>query len=122
VRSESQILAMRDRVHRNLLINGGEMTEVVLTIFDWIVYPHTPDGDVIDLADGLDLDEEYEPRLEDLAVALIDAVAPSTLPATEESLSRMAPAQLTELAAAARKVDRLCKAEATVRKAKEAKK
>jgi hypothetical protein len=122
VRSEPQIHAMRDRVHRNLLINGGEMTEVVLTIFDWIVYPHTPDGDVIDLADGLDPDQEYEPRLEDLAVALIDAVSPSTLPATQESLNRMAPAPLAELAATARKLDRLCKAEVAARKAKEAKK
>lgn len=121
MRTEPQIHAMRDRIHRHLLIDGGEMAEVVLTIFDWVINSHTPDRLVVDLADGLD-PEEYEPRLEELAVALIDAVSPTTLPATQESLSRMAPAPLAELAATARKLDRLCKAETTARKAKEAKK
>jgi hypothetical protein len=113
MRTEAAIYDMRELLHRQAY--AGHVSAPVLTTLDWVVSTLVPDLDLLAAADTDDDNDEYEPRLEELVVALTDAVAPSTLPATLESLSRMAPAPLAELGAVARKLDRLCKAEAKKR-------
>lgn len=109
MRTEAAIYDMRELLHRQAY--SGHVSAPVLTALDWVVSTLVPDLDLLAAAESDPDDDEYEPRLEELAVALTDAVAPAGLPATLESLSRMAPAPLAELAAVARKIDRLCKAE-----------
>jgi hypothetical protein len=113
MRTEAAIYDMRELLHRQAY--AGHVSAPVLTTLDWVVSTLVPDLDLLAAADTDDDPDEYEPRLEELVVALTDAVAPSTLPATLESLSRMASGPLAELAAVARKLDRLCKAEAKKR-------
>lgn len=111
MRTEPQIRAMHDHLFVRWATHTETAVDELRAALGWVLDPSASDSVLLDLIELTGEVEEYEPRLEDLAVALIDAISPTTLPATEESLSRMASAQLTELAAAARKLDRLCKAE-----------
>lgn len=102
---------MQDHMFVRWATHTETAVDEIRVALGWVLDSSVPDSALLGLIELTGDVEEYEPRLEDLAVALIDAISPTTLPATQESLSRMAPTQLTELAAAARKLDRLCKAE-----------
>lgn len=108
MRTEAAIYDMRELLHRQAYT--GHVSAPVLTALDWVVSTLVPDLDLLAAAepDPDPDDDESLLRPEDV---LTDTVAPSNLPAAAEYLSRQGEQNLQELAAAARKVDRLCKAE-----------
>jgi hypothetical protein len=109
MRSEAQIHAIREQL-RTRQLTTGDVAESVIVALDWVTSTLVPDLALLDVAE-FDEEGEYEPHAEEIMVALEDAVSPSNLPALEEFLARIGSVQLRDLAAAARKVDRLCKAE-----------
>jgi hypothetical protein len=111
MRTEAEISGMRDRFHRDLFIAGGEASHCPFTILNWVCDPLVSD---LDLATALDECEGQDPAdlgVEDVLYTLPDNVALTNLPGVTDYLSRITEHQLTELAAAARRIDRLCKAE-----------
>lgn len=108
MRTEAAIYDMRELLHRQAY--SGHVSAPVLTALDWVVSTLVPDLDLLAAAESDPDDDESPLRPEDVLFVLTDTVAPSNLPAAAEYLSRQGEQNLQELAAA-RKIDRLCKAE-----------
>lgn len=114
MRVEAEIMAMHDRLMRDSMIFTGNHNHPAIVALGWVCDRLVPDAEILAAADLAD-DDEYEIRAEDVAERLVELVAEDELPSLKEYLSRPG-TQLEELAAAARKVDRLCKAEMKRRK------
>jgi replication-associated recombination protein RarA len=113
MRSEPQILAMHDELERAILRDGGECDRTAFTVLDWVCNALVPDSAVLDAVDEVsDRDDvEQDPDPADVFYALPQVVRSDDLDAAKDYLARIAEADLKELAAAARRLDRLCKAE-----------
>lgn len=111
MRTEAEISGMRDRFHRDLFIAGGEAPHCPFTILNWVCDPLVSDLDLDTAFDECEGQDQADLSIEDVLYALPDTVTPTNLPGVTDYLSRIPERQLTELAAAARRIDRLCKAE-----------
>lgn len=114
MRSELEIMKMYDQLVRDSIIFGVRDYPAIVTL-SWVCDRLVPDAEILAAADLAGDDDEYEIRAEDVAERLVELVVEDEVPALKEYLSRPG-VQLEELAAAARKVDRLCKAEMKRRK------
>lgn len=111
MRTELEIVAMYDRLVRDSLIFGERDFPAIVTL-SWVCDRLVPDAEILAAADLIhDDDEDGELRPADIGASLIDTAADEDWNAWGEYLSREGGLQLKELAAAARKIDRMCKAE-----------
>lgn len=115
MRVEAEIMAMHDRLIRDSMIFTGNHNHPAIVALGWVCDRLVPDAEILAAADLADDDDEYEIRAEDVAERLVEMIVEDELPALKEYLSRPG-TQLEELAATARKIDRLCKAEMKRRK------
>ena len=109
MRPEAEIVAMRDQLlRRSLTDEHPDGVVAVLTVLEWACNPIIADtalDETIDVFDPADIDER------DVLDGLVDAVHPSNLAAVQGYLAQHREQGLKDIAAAARKIDRLCKAE-----------
>jgi hypothetical protein len=109
MRSEAEIRAMQDQLYHQVL-TGGQVAEAAMTTLDWVVSALISDLELLAVAE-VDPNDESEMRIEDVLTALPYVATANTLPGVREWMERLSESQLTELAAAARRIDRECKAE-----------
>jgi hypothetical protein len=109
MRSETEIRAMRDQLFRRWLASDETAVEEILTALGWVLDSRAPDRELLDRIELAD-DEHEGLHAEDVLLGLVDAAGPHN-PQTRDHLNQIADAGLTELAAAARRIDRACKTE-----------
>lgn len=114
MRVEAEIMAMHDRLMRDSMIFTGNHNHPAIVALGWVCDRLVPDAEILAAADLAD-DDEYEIRAEDVAERLVE-LAEDDVSALKEYFSRTVNVRLVEIAAAAHKVDRLCKAEMKRRK------
>jgi hypothetical protein len=110
---------MRDKLHALTLTESRHGTSAVsvYTVLDWACDTIVPDTAILDLIVDSD-DDDTELRLpEEILDAFVDAFDATTdKTRAQQYLGGLTPEALTELGAAARRLDRLCKAEAKHRR------
>lgn len=112
MRSEPQIRAMHDELERMILRDGGECDRTAFTAIDWVCNRHVPDSELIEAIDRRNEgDDEEGPDVADVLFALPEVVRRDDLDDAKDYLARIGESRLTDLGAAARRLDRLCKAE-----------
>jgi hypothetical protein len=111
MRPESEIRAMRDDAEAAILRSGGEADRAAFTILDWVCDPLAITADVVELLDGPDPDDPDLDDTDDVLHGLPQVVRSDDLDDARDYLYRISEQAVTELAAAARRLDRLCKAE-----------
>jgi hypothetical protein len=109
MRTEAEIRAMQDRL-RCQILSGGPVAEPAMTTLDWVLNALVSDLELLAVAE-VDPNDESEMQIEDVLTALPYVATANTLPGVREWMERLSESQLTELAAAARRIDRECKAE-----------
>lgn len=114
MRTETEIAALHQRLLHRHLAGHDEAVGAVVTILNWTLNRLVPDHDVEDIidafsADGRDPDLVTSDIIADLPDAVADADAPGFI-------KRLPTDTITAIGAAARKLDRLCKAELKERK------
>lgn len=112
MRPDTEIRAMRDLVHRRNLNGGSDpYNNPARVVLDWVCDGLVPDMAVHDLeVEPGDERELWEPEV------IMNAFAGAFDPGTDKTraqryLTTLNVEELTELGAAARRLDRLCKAE-----------
>lgn len=105
---------MHDRMFVRWMTAANETgVEEIRATLGWVLYPLMPDSELHDLIQPTD--DEDEPRAETVLSDLDAITDPGNLD-TRDYLYRCGGDVLTTLAAAARRLDRLCKAEIKKRK------
>lgn len=110
MRPETEIRAMRDAAESVILRRGGEADRTAFTILDWVCDPYALTTDVMDLLDGPNPDADLDDTI-DILHGLPQVVTTDNRVEVNDYLYRAGEQRLTELAAAARRLDRLCRAE-----------
>jgi hypothetical protein len=114
MRPEPEIRAMRDDAERTVLRRMGEVDRTAFTILDWVCDPHAITSDVIELLDGPDPDDidDEDPDVRDVLHGLAEILRPDEdLAEVKDYLATISEDRVKTLAACARRLDRLCKAE-----------
>lgn len=109
MRSEAAIHAMRDQLFVRWATVADETgVDEIRTALGWVLNPSMPDSELLDLIVKTADDDELRP--EDVLHGLAEATEPGNIN-TRDYLYRLDLDEVTALAAAARRLDRMCKAE-----------
>jgi hypothetical protein len=112
MRSEPQIRAMHDELERMILRDGGECDRTAFTALDWVCNTLVPDSELTEAIDRINDDIEVDvPDAENALHLLPEVMRADDLDDAKDYLHRLSGTQIEGLAAAARRLDRLCKTE-----------
>lgn len=108
-REPQEIVAMRDRMLRRVLTEDGDGVSAVHLVLQWASDPLVADMVLEEAVDAFPSDDD-DPDPRDVMTALSECMDSGELPAVRSYLQVLPSVELDRLAAAARRLDRLCKA------------